>query len=363
MTYLNEVVDLFYDIHGLVTGLFRGTYTQRILFNTWALFADLWYYIIIGAFAAVVISELMGHRAVRRLLTRGGSLPVIIASCIGVISPMCTFAAIPLVGGLMAAGVPLPPLMAFLIASPLMNPSLFIITWGAIGAEMAVARTLSALVLGISGGLFAELALRKGWLDLGNLLRRDFSPGHSLPSCRQDGAFPPATTRDRFADLLKRTVAMTLFISKYFLLALVIAGAVQTLVSPRWIALLLGGKGFKSVLLGGLLGVPLYVCGGGTVALIGVLVGMGKGQGAALAFFITGPATKISTIISLNAVLRRKVALVYLVVTLVGGVLIGYGYSRFSPELSVDPQYYGRLESTEDAVTYRSGIGSPTGDY
>ncbi len=69
------------------------------------------------------------------------------------------------------------------------------------------------------------------------------------------------------------------------------------------------------------------MCGGGTVALIGVLVSMGMGQGAALAFFITGPATKISTIVSLQAVLRKKIALVYLTVTLIGGVLFGYGYS------------------------------------
>ena len=90
---------------------------------------------------------------------------------------------------------------------------------------------------------------------------------------------------------------------------------------------------------------------------------MGMGQGAALAFFITGPATKISTIVSLNAVLRRKLALVYLVVTLVGGVIIGYGYSKIAPELIIDSRYYGKVESKEDAVIYKRGIGSPQGDY
>ena len=162
------------------------------------------------------------------------------------------------------------------------------------------------------------------------------------------------------ADFAARSKKMTLFISKYFMLALLLAGITQSCINPRWIAYLLGGGGFKSVLFGGLLGIPLYVCGGGTVALIGVLVNMGMGQGAALAFFITGPATKISTIISLNAVLRKKVALVYLAVTLFGGVCIGYGYSKIAPELSIDARFYGAVESKEDAVLYKSGIGSPS---
>ena len=86
---------------------------------------------------------------------------------------------------------------------------------------------------------------------------------------------------------------------------------------------------------------------------------MGMGQGAALAFFITGPATKISTIVSLNAVLRRKTAVVYLAVTLIGGILFGYCYSKVAPELTIDSRYYGKVESTEDAVLYKPGIGSP----
>ena len=82
------------------------------------------------------------------------------------------------------------------------------------------------------------------------------------------------------------------------------------------------------------------------------------GQGAALAFFITGPATKISTILSLNAVLKKKIAAVYLVVTLAGGVFLGYGYSFIAPELQIDQADYGRVESTEDSILYKPGIGS-----
>lgn len=361
MTLLYEISDFFYDIYFFIVRLLRGTYTEKVLLHTWNLFTELWQYVVIGAFAAVLVSQLMSHRKIRKFLTRKGSVPILFAATMGVLSPMCTFAAIPLTGGLMAAGVPLPPLMAFLIASPLINPSLFIVTWGVMGPQMALARFVSAFALAIAGGWITELALSREWGQFTDPLTTGFTSCGSLPSYAEAGV--TWTRREKALRFLKDSLNMTTFISEYFLLALVLAGVVQTFVSPRWIAALLGGSGFKSILIGGMLGIPFYVCGGGTVALIGVLVNMGMGQGAALAFFITGPATKISTIISLHAVLRRNVALVYLAVTLVGGVLIGYGYSKVAPDLNIDSRYYGIVETIEDAVTYKPGIGAPQDWY
>ncbi|MCE5250791.1 permease [bacterium] len=361
MTVLYEILDVFYDLYGFMEKTFRGTYTERTLSNTWILFTQLWYYVVLGAFAAVLVAMFMEHEKIRAFLTRSGSAPILCAAVLGVLSPMCTFAAIPLAGGLLSAGVPLPPLMAFLIASPLMNPSLFIITWGVMGPQMAIARTVSAFGLAVFGGWITDAALARGWVSFKNPLRTGFAAETHVPSCHADA--PARRLTDTIVHFFRHSRKMTLFIARYFMLALFLAGAVQACISPQWIAALLGGTGFKSVLLGGLLGIPLYVCGGGTVALIGVLVGMGMGQGAALAFFITGPATKISTIVSLHAVLRKKVALVYLGVTLIGGVLIGYGYSKISPELTIDSRWYGRVEAKEDAVMYKPGVGSPQSGF
>ncbi|MFA6472085.1 MAG: permease [Candidatus Latescibacterota bacterium] len=360
MTHIYEILNFFYTLYFTIERLLYGTYTEKIIVNTWALFLSLWYYVVLGVLAAVAISELMSSEKVREFLNRKGGIPILFAAVLGILSPMCTFAAIPLVGGLAAVGVPLPPLMAFLIASPLMNPSLFIITWGVMGPEMAFARTFSALLLGIIGGFSLELALSGNAAYFKNPLKAGFSAGNVLRSCPSDSA--RLYSHARIKALFRHSCKMFLYISKYFILALFLAGTVQAFVKPSWIAALLGGGGFKSVLIGGLLGIPLYVCGGGTVALIGVLVSMGMGQGAALAFFITGPATKISTIVSLHAVLRKRIALIYLAVTLIGGVLLGYGYSRIAPPLTLDKRYYGRVESKEDAVIYKRGIGSPDGN-
>ena len=142
------------------------------------------------------------------------------------------------------------------------------------------------------------------------------------------------------------------FIMKYYFMGLFIAGIVQALVNPQWIAALLGGESLASTFLAGLLGVPLYVCGGGSVATIGVLLNMGMGRGAALAFFVTGPATKISTLFSLNAVLKKRVAMVYLLITLIGGVLLGYGYSFIASEEPVRAGLYGDIEELDNTLIF-----------
>jgi len=350
------ILQFFWSIFDTMRRALWGTRTYRIIVVFWELLSHLWYYALIGAFAAVVVARLLPKERVRAFLSANRGLAILFASLVGLISPMSTFSAIPIVGGLMVAGFPVPPLIAFLVSSPLMNPSLFIITWGVIGPEMALARTLSALVLGLISGGIADVLSRRRMVDFSRSVHPEFASRRNHPLLNTEKA---DTWRGEVRVFFRQFKGMLGFIARYFLLALLIASAVQALISPRWIANLFGGRDFGSALMGGLLGIPLYVCGGGTVATIAVLVGMGMGQGAALAFFLTGPATKISTMLTLQAVMRRKITVLYLGVTLLGGVLLGYGYSVIAPELELDEMYYGQVETKEDAILFKRGVGSP----
>ena len=62
----------------------------------------------------------------------------------GGISPFCSCGVIPLIAALLAMGVPLSAVMAFWLASPIMDPSMFVRTAGVLGLEFAVAKTLAA---------------------------------------------------------------------------------------------------------------------------------------------------------------------------------------------------------------------------
>jgi uncharacterized membrane protein YraQ (UPF0718 family) len=71
---------------------------------------------------------------------------------------------LPAVAGLLAAGAPLPPVMVFLATSPLVSPSVFMITLGGLGWGFAIGKVLSAIFVGVVVALGAGVLARTGWL-------------------------------------------------------------------------------------------------------------------------------------------------------------------------------------------------------
>ncbi len=59
-------------------------------------------------------------------------------------------------------GVPLSAVMAFWLASPIMDPSMFVLTAGVLDFEFAMAKTGAAIGLGIFGGSVVHLLTKGG---------------------------------------------------------------------------------------------------------------------------------------------------------------------------------------------------------
>ena len=102
---------------------------------------------------------------------------------------------LPVVAALLASGVPLAPVMVFLISSPLMSPSAFIITLGGLGPALALGKISAALIVGLAAGLFTHHLTKIGYLGRHTLKlkeddyhsssffpRRISLPARSLPS-------------------------------------------------------------------------------------------------------------------------------------------------------------------------------------
>lgn len=86
---------------------------------------------------------------------------------------------------------------------------------------------------------------------------------------------------------------------------------------------LFGGNKIWGVLMAATIGVPLYSCGGGTIPLLQSWINNGMSIGSAAAFMITGPATKITNLGALKAVLGIKNFLIYLGFVVVFALITG----------------------------------------
>jgi len=66
------------------------------------------------------------------------------------------------------------------------------------------------------------------------------------------------------------------------------------------------------VLMAATIGVPVYMCGGGTITLLNEWLSDGMSMGSAAAFMLTGPATKITNLGAMKIVLGWKRFILYL---------------------------------------------------
>jgi uncharacterized membrane protein YraQ (UPF0718 family) len=297
------VVEIYYQIRFWL----EGTYTLRILENFWDLLFKIGPYLLISIGISVATTRLLRGKRIL-FSSRNEVLSVVSAACVGLVSPLPTYAAIPIALALMPTGVPFSAVMSFVIASPLMNPSVFFLTVTELGMEMAIARTATAFVLGVAGGLLVMTIFR--------------TIAHPSASASDPPHRPDRT-------LLMDIWNTFHYTFKYFSMAILLSAAVKALVPPQAIADLLGSHAAAGTLVAVGLGVPFYTCGGAAIPFMETLMGLGMSKGATLAFCIAGPATKLETLYAFKTLLGVKVLLFYLALTFAFACFVGSIYSFF----------------------------------
>lgn len=90
-----------------------------------------------------------------------------------------------------------------------------------------------------------------------------------------------------------------------------------------------GGNEAWGVLMAATIGVPLYACGGGTIPLLQAWMYDGMSMGSAVAFMLTGPATKITNLGAVKIVLGAKRFVFYLIYIMMFALGIGLIVNSF----------------------------------
>jgi uncharacterized membrane protein YraQ (UPF0718 family) len=300
---------------------YEGSYTKKVLEEALILLGDLWPFLILGIIATSLIKIFISKNKITEFFQNRKNLSIILAALFGVISPLGSYVVIPLSAALFLMGTPLPVLMSLIMSSPLINPTLFLLTAGAFGYEMAILRLLSAFLLGISAGYITL------WLINIKFIKPEIAVNknnhHNIAYYQQSSS---KTLVKKFGTELYK---MSIYISKYFFLGILLAAVIKILLPPNLMIRLFNGNNFLSVLFSTGAGVPFYVCGGAAIPVVEQLADLGMTKGAVLAFFISGPVTRISNLILVNSAFSSRVFLFYLLVSILGAFLIGLIYNIF----------------------------------
>lgn len=300
----------------------------------WQLGKGLWVWFLVGLAITATIATWVSPVALAKNLQRMQGWGVLLAALLGLISPLATYSVIPLAVIMLRQGAPLAPVTAFMISSPLINPAIFTMTVGGMGLKMALARTITSFVLAVVGGLVAGHYEKRWGSPQAYLRQENVVPMHvplrhyrkSLDGL-QSGRYHRLLLGKEKANAWIRNFGLQVkFAGRFFLFALVVSATVRELVPPALVMQALGGASLFSVMLAAAAGIPFYTCGGAAIPMMQVLASMGMGHGAILAFFITGPATNLSTVLTLATLFQGNFLGIYYSITLAGAVMAGYLY-------------------------------------
>jgi uncharacterized protein len=273
-------------------------------------------YIIGGVILGEALKFTSWTKLVYKWVSGSSFISILIASMLGMISPLCTYGTVPVVLQLFRAGVNIAPLITFLSVSAMMNPQLFVLTWGALGPEIALARGVMVL----SFGLLLGFGLRK--IPLSWIVNPEAKQNQETP----DEILNRPAKRFAIISFLKNVLKGLQFIGFYVVIGVVVSAVIDVILPKEWLKNIFQANYFLSLLIAAFLSVPLYACGGGVIPVIREFIANGLGKGAALAFLFVGPATRITPLMALATFLRLRFIVVYLMIVIAFALLIGLIY-------------------------------------
>jgi uncharacterized membrane protein YraQ (UPF0718 family) len=282
------------------------------------------------AVAAFARASGLDHQ-IGRAFSGNATRAILLAAAFGALSPFCSCGVVPIIAGLHGAGVPLAPVMAFWLASPLMDPEMFILMLPVMGLEFTVAKMLAAFGIGAVAGFTAHLLIKGG--AFADALRPQLTKrcGCSASSALKTekivwSFWSEPERRSAFAGEAKTT---GLFLLKWLTLAFVLESLMVRYVPADQIAAYLGGGEWWTIPAAILVGVPTYLNGYAAIPLVGGLMDLGMTPAAGLAFMIAGGITSIPASMAVFALVRGGVFAWYLALGLLGSLATAYGFALY----------------------------------
>jgi|GEM_PF-548360 len=330
-----------------------GSEVWDLLFNGHGILAELWDilpYFIVGILLAGYIRTYKIAVKLQATFRRHGLLSVFLASLVGMITPLCACGTLTTAVSLLFAGMPLAPVMALLVTSPLLSPTTYLLTLNDLGPEWTVIRTAAAFLMGMFAGTVTLLLRDRGFqtktifID-GAIPRGDFHdeayPDERLRcNCKEKfGNRVAAGTTNMFVVFLAKSSEMLWMVGKYVLVGVAIGSIVERYMPYEWIYALFGQKSAFSILWVTLGSVPIFLHQISASSILYHIKSSLDGTldgGAGLAFMIGGPVTAMPTMIMFWTIFKKRVFFLYMFICIAGTLVIAYAFQFLVFVPSVD---------------------------
>jgi len=283
-------------------------------------------------FVVGIIRTFLTPERARHALERYGRGPAgnMLGAAVGGLLPFCSCSTIPMLVGLLGAGVPFGIAMSFLIASPLGVLSLVVITLFAtlFGPWVAVAYVAATFVSAVVAGIVLDrLGLAAHVRELASSSGACCCGVEATTAGRWDRMRPVLLESWRFAWDLYRSMLP-------FLLAGVAVGAfIHGFVPTDFFARYAGADNPFAVPVAAAVGVPMYVRTSTMIPIASALVAKGVSLGTVMALIIGGAGASIPELTLLSRLFRKRLFIAYVVTIFVVACVVGFLFNALAPLL------------------------------
>lgn len=331
-----------------LTALFARSLTQTLVS-----LSHNWPYLLASILVAASLKAYMDVGRVTAFLQRHQGAGVVTATAAAVATPFCSCGTTAVVLGMMATTMPLAPIVAFMVASPLSSPEELFYSAGLFGWPFAIAYFAASILLGLGAGGLATILERRGFLKgqarlsvpprakAGAEARTEGACGCGSPGAKPDETSALGDTKvsggakaSRPAHGILGFLASALEVSRklvpMFLGFAFLGYLLNGLIPASWISTLFGSGRVYGVPLAATIGLPLYVSSEASLPLVRGLLDSGMSQGAIMAFLIAGSGTSVGAITGALTIARWRVVGLVAAVLWAGAILAGYAFDALA---------------------------------
>ncbi len=291
-------------------------YSLNILLKAFHSLLEILPYLLAGTAAGEALKYTKLQKYIESFHYRNTSTMTVAASVLGMASPLCTYGTVPVVMRLAGSGMPAAVLIVFLISSSMMNPQLFILTWGGIGMEMALMRVATIMVFALVMGSLLRIVPQE------YILNKDCIKEYSDKG-NDKGCWQKAFSWKVYLVSIVKSLEHTGF---YLVIGVLLGAAIEVLMPGSIANKLYRMDKTLQIILMSLLSIPFYSCGGGVIPIVRSLMQEGMSQGVLLAFLNVGAATRITVLAALLSIVRPVFVVAYILALMAFSIIMGYLY-------------------------------------
>ena len=126
----------------------------------------------------------------------------------------------------------------------------------------------------------------------------------------------------KFKEFLKGAWSNFRFIGSYLVLGILLSITLE-LIAPVSLLFNRTTMEWLNIIIAALVSIPVYICGGGVIPLVKMLMDNGMSTGAAMTFLIVGQATRVTALAALGSFLSKKMIGLYIAFLIVFSLVLG----------------------------------------